>query len=289
MTAYAINNQQLLIDKNEVSIGWEVRTVNHRYLDISLTLPESFIKFENQLKGHIREKIGRGKLDAKLSLTISGLEGSDEIPINKKRVEALLSARHMLESISKKPVALSGMDILNWQGVIEEKQENAENYKDSVEAMLEKVLDDLIATREDEGKRLEALILSRCETILGLVQSVRKRREEVMSTLREKVLSKLSGIDVNADPNRLEQEMVFQAQRLDVDEELDRIDSHIKEIEAVLSRDEPVGRRLDFLMQELHRETNTLASKSNDAETTRCSVDLKVLIEQMREQCLNIE
>lgn len=289
MTAYSIKNQEFNGDNNKTNISWELRTVNHRYLDISLSIPNLLLKIENQLKERIREKIGRGKLDAKLTLTTSGSE-VNEIPINKEKVEALLSARHMLESISKKPVPLSGMDILNWPGVLEESQEeDADTYLSYVESLLDTAMDELIVTRENEGKRLLTLIHTRCETIVDLVEKVRLRRVEVMSSLRDKVLNKLANIDVTADPNRLEQEMVFQAQRLDVDEELDRIDSHINEIKDVLTRNEPVGRRLDFLMQELHREANTLASKSNDAETTRCSVDLKVLIEQMREQVMNIE
>jgi len=150
-------------------------------------------------------------------------------------------------------------------------------------------LDELIKMRETEGARLLKMIESRCKVVAKITQDVKERRKEVNQALREKVLSKLAELDVNADKNRLEQELVYQAQRLDVDEELDRLGAHIEEIGAILKRDEPVGRRLDFLMQELNREANTLASKSNDAETTKSAVELKVLIEQMREQCLNIE
>jgi len=289
MTAYSIRNQQMNENGNQIEVCWEIRTVNHRYLDVSLSLPESLNAFENKLKEKVRNKLGRGKFDAKLSLIASGVTTDKEISLNENSVKALLSARHMLESISKKPVPLSGMDILSWPGVLEDKKEDSNDYFNLVESLLDSTLDELIATRESEGKRLLAMILFRCDGISKLVKKVRLRRVVVMSSLREKVLKKLADIDVNADPNRLEQEMVFQAQRLDVDEELDRIDSHIDEVKDALKREEPVGRRLDFLMQELNREVNTLSSKSNDFETTRCSVELKVLIEQMREQCLNIE
>ena len=289
MTAFSRKDQQIRDDVKQLELSWEIRTVNHRYLDVSLSLPEAFNADENKLKELIRNKIGRGKFDAKLSFNTRSANSGHEISLNEANVKALLSARHMLESISKKPVALSGMDILNWPGVIEEKQEGGDNYIDSVISLLDITLDDLIATRESEGERILDMITSRCELVTELVGSVRQRRPVVISSLREKVLKKLSEIEVEADSNRLEQELVFQAQRLDVDEELDRIDSHIEEVMAVLKRDEPVGRRLDFLMQELNREANTLSSKSNDSETTRSAVELKVLIEQMREQCLNIE
>ncbi len=275
--------------KKNIVIGWEIRSVNHRYLDISLSLPEGLNVFENKFKERIRNKLGRGKVDAKLTYSVQGLESKEEIALNKDKIKALLSARHMLEAISKKPVSLSGMDILTWPGVLEKETDLSAYYVDEIFSLLDATLDELIEYRETEGERLIGMIEPRCAQIVELVETVRARRPIVMAALREKVLKKLSELDVNTDPNRLEQELVFQAQRLDVDEELDRLGAHIDEVREVLKRREPVGRRLDFLMQELHREANTLASKSNDAETTRASVDLKVLIEQMREQMMNIE
>ncbi len=289
MTAFARKDQLTQNTKTPAEISWEIRSVNHRYLDVSLTLPSSLLAFENELNQRVRDKLGRGKIDAKLLLNVYQSENHETIPLNKEKVKALLSTRHMLESISKKPVNLSGMDILNWPGVIESSQENGKEYFTEIANLLDSTLDDLIAMRKNEGQRLKEMIVSRSTQINQLVKKVKERRVAVVAAMREKVLYKLAELDVTADPNRLEQEMVFQTQRLDVDEELDRLDAHIEEIEDVLKRDEPVGRRLDFLMQELHREANTLASKSNDAETTRAAVDLKVLIEQMREQCLNIE
>lgn len=285
MTAFSQSENKLA---DGTVINWEIRSVNHRYLDVSLSLPEGLQAFENQFKERIRNKIKRGKVDAKLTLTTPDDKHAD-IPVNKHKVKSLLSALHMLESISKKPVSFSGMDLLHWPGVMEDSGIDYEIYLEDINRLLDECLKGLVATREDEGRRIKSMIESRCEQLDSWVEKVKARRKQVVLALREKVLNKLSELDVKADPNRLEQELVFQAQRLDVDEELDRLGAHIEEVAQVLKRDEPVGRRLDFLMQELHREANTLASKSNDAETTRAAVELKVLIEQMREQCLNIE
>ncbi len=273
----------------EVEFSWEIRTVNHRYLDVSLHLPEGFSAQENTLKEIIQHRLGRGKIDAKLTYKSDSDETDGAITINEAKVKALLKARKKLESLSKMPMSLSVMEILGWPDVIEKNKADNSNEINSVKALLKATLDDLIKMRETEGGRLSDLILNRCLSITNIVKRMRARRTEVQSALREKVLKKLAELDITADNNRLEQELVYQAQRLDVDEELDRLDAHIEEVKAVFDRDEAVGRRLDFLMQELNREANTLASKSNDAETTKSAVELKVLIEQMREQCLNIE
>ena len=275
---------------SDMELSWEIRSVNHRYLDISLHLPERFSTDENSLKEIIQKRLGRGKLDAKLSYSTSANPTDEAIIINEDKVRALLKARKKLEGLSKTPMSLSVMEILNWPDVIEKSAKKTNDADlSSVKTLLTSALDDLINMRELEGGRLAVLLSKRCKTMTEIVKSVRQRREAVQSALREKVIHKIAEIDVSADNNRLEQELVYQAQRLDVDEELDRLDSHLEEIQNVLKRDEAVGRRLDFLMQELNREANTLASKSNDTETTKSAVDMKVLIEQMREQALNIE
>lgn len=271
------------------SLSWEIRTVNHRYLDVSVYLPEGFSSQEKSIKEAIRRKLGRGKADAKLVYKQLGDKAQTEVCLNEDRIKSLLEAQRTIETLSKKEIDISLIEILNWPGVIDDVQDNLSHYFNAVKNLLEKALDELIKTREEEGKRLCSLILSRCNKVSKIVESVRLRHVEVLQSLREKIIKKISEIDVNADTNRLEQELVYQARRLDVDEELDRLDSHIEEVKAVLLRDEPVGRRLDFLMQEFNREANTLGSKSNDAETTKAVVELKVLIEQMREQVMNIE
>lgn len=285
MTAFSSSE----IQQDDIVLSWEIRSVNHRYLDISLYMPEGFNSLENDFKEILRKKLGRGKVDAKLVCKNIASSQQGEIKINEALVKNLLDTKYKLEKLTKKSMSFSSMDILQWPGVMDDTQSDFSAYKKPAKSLFIDAIDELIKTREEEGGRLSKLLLSRAKAITKIVKSVRKRRIEVMSALREKVLKKLSELDVSADENRLEQELVYQAQRLDVDEELDRLDSHIDELIAVLERDEPIGRRLDFLMQELNREANTLASKSNDAETTKAAVELKVLIEQMREQVMNIE
>ncbi len=285
MTAFSNRETQ----QGDLVLSWEIRSVNHRYLDISLYLPEGFSSLENDAKDILRKKLGRGKVDAKLVCKSIAATQQGEIKINDALVRNLLDAKNHLEKLTKKSMNLSTKDILEWPGVMDDTQGDFSAYTKPAKSLFVEAIDELIKTREEEGVRLSKLLLSRAKAITKIVKNVRKRRIEVMAALREKVLKKLSELDVSADHNRLEQELVYQAQRLDVDEELDRLDSHIEELIAVIKRDEPIGRRLDFLMQELNREANTLASKSNDAETTKGAVELKVLIEQMREQVMNIE
>lgn len=285
MTAFSSSQQ----NAGDIELSWEIRTVNHRYLDLSLYLPEAFSGQENTFKETIRKKLGRGKVDARLVCHQTAEAGQGAIKLNEQIIKNLLETRQQLEVLSQKTIGLSAMDILNWPGVMDNNQTDLSTYEKTTKSLLVETLEELIKSREEEGARLSLMILSRADAITEIVKNVRKRRIEVTAALREKVLKKLSELDVSADNNRLEQELVYLAQRLDVDEELDRLDSHIEEVTAVLNRDEPIGRRLDFLMQELNREANTLASKSNDAETTKGAVELKVLIEQMREQVMNIE
>ena len=285
MTAFSRQDEKA----NNITLSWEIRSVNHRHLDIVLHLPEALNAHENTLKEIIRKKLGRGRLELKLTAQQSDSQSTEKIQLNEAKVKALLSACSQLKLITHKSANLTAMEILQWPGVMEETQHSQADYITEAKSLLNKALDELINMRETEGARILKMINSRCKVIIKIIYGVKVRRAEVIKALREKVLNKLAELDINADNNRLEQELVYQAQRLDVDEELDRLGAHIEEISAVLKRNEPIGRRLDFLMQELNREANTLASKSNDAETTKSAVELKVLIEQMREQCLNIE
>ncbi|MCL4115172.1 UNVERIFIED_CONTAM: hypothetical protein GTU68_035902 [Idotea baltica] len=285
MTAFA-NNEKRLSDKqeSEVLLSWEIRSVNHRYLDASVYLPESFLHQEAQLKDILRKKLGRGKVDAKLR----------NLKINEDLVKNLFEAQHTLMSLSKNDSSeqlapLSSMQILQFPGVLENSELDFSQYNKQALLLFKQTLDILIKSREEEGQRLQEMLSIRAAKVKEIVAQVRTRRPKVVEALREKVLNKISDLEIETDNSRLEQELAIQAQRLDVDEELDRLDSHVEELFAVLDRDEPVGRRLDFLMQELNREANTLGSKANDAETTKASVELKVLIEQMREQVMNIE
>ncbi len=302
MTAFARADETTEIasnadaDKIRVDIGWEIRSVNHRYLDVSLYLPEGFQSHENDFKTRIGRAIKRGKVDARLRCEISENANRHEITLNKTPLNALLTVHQELQGLFGGGLTLGTMDVLQWPGVLDQSSAQATEQQKLFEAMfkpvescLEKALEDLVQTREREGVQLSGFIMQRCDEIEKIVAMTRARRVEVMKAIREKVLKRIAELDVSVDNNRLEQELAFQAQRLDVDEELDRLEAHLAEVRDILTRDEPVGRRLDFLMQELNREANTLASKSNDTETTRAAVDLKVLIENMREQVMNIE
>lgn len=290
MTAFA-NSEQ---NNDEVSLSWEIRSVNHRYLDASVYLPEGFNNQEAPLKELIRKKLGRGKVDAKLVCNLIGESSSANLSINQVLVKDLFDAQNKLQSIAKqssseKLMSLSVMEIIKFPGVLENSAVDYSQCNKVVIALFKDALNGLIKSREEEGMRLKEMLLLRATNIQEIVAQVKVRRPIVVGALREKVMKKIADLDLESDNNRLEQELVIQAQRLDVDEELDRLDSHIEELLAVLERKEPIGRRLDFLMQELNREANTLGSKANDAETTKGSVELKVLIEQMREQVMNIE
>jgi uncharacterized protein (TIGR00255 family) len=285
MTAFARKDKKV----SDAELSWEIRTVNHRHLDISLHLPDALVAYEYKLKEVIRKKLSRGRVDLKLTLQETKQETHEVININEDKVKSLLNACSELKHLTHKSATLTAMEILQWPGVIEQKEVIEDELFVPTQALLETALSDLILMRETEGRRLLKMIRSRCDEVLKIVENVKSRRVEVVKLLRKKVINKISELDLNIDENRLEQELVYHAQRLDVDEELDRLSAHIEEINAALLRSEPVGRRLDFLMQELNREANTLASKSNDTETTKSAVELKVLIEQMREQCLNIE
>ncbi|MEZ5479911.1 MAG: YicC/YloC family endoribonuclease [Thiolinea sp.] len=269
-------------------LSWEIRTVNHRYLDISIRLPEEFRAQENAFRATIQSKLQRGKLEASLRYT-AGSGEHNSIVINEPLARALIIACRQIEAITNSPDPLKAVDILRWPGVTQDSPPDLDKLAQQASDLLDMALSDLIATREREGKRLAEFIDQRCDQIAEIIVRIRKRRPEIVQGIREKIHNRLEELDITPDNNRLEQELVMLAQRLDIDEELDRLMAHLDEITAVLERAEPIGRRLDFLMQELNREANTLASKSNDAETTQAAVDLKVLIEQMREQIQNIE
>lgn len=268
---------------------WELRSVNHRYTEMFFRLPEELRSEEGTFREHANASLGRGKLEAVLTFrpdpaTVKQLE------VNLTLATAVVEATHELEAIMNNPSRIGALDVLRWPGVAVEPEPDTAQLMASATTLFKQALRDLIAGREREGERLKALIEQRCAALETLTNKLRARRPEVLKAVREKLVARIAEIaTVEADPGRLEQELAYIAQKLDVDEELDRMDSHCKEVYAALARDEPVGRRLDFLMQELNREVNTLGSKSADVETTQAVVEAKVLIEQMREQVQNIE
>jgi len=285
MTAFARGDKT----SSEGALTWEIRTVNHRYLDTALRLPEGFRSQENAFKEVIRDQLARGKVDATLRFDTEGGEKAATLNVDEQLVQSLLDTQAKIQGLSAQSSALSVSEILSWPGVVKPEELDFEGLFKVAGELLGETLQDLLAAREREGARLVGFIEQRCDQVEQIVVAVTARREIVVDGARERLMQRIEGLDLEIDPQRLEQELAIQAQRLDVSEELDRLHAHIAELREILSSGKAVGRRLDFLMQELNREANTLGSKSNDAETTRHSMDLKVLIEQMREQIQNIE
>ena len=267
---------------------WELRAVNHRYLDVQFRLPDELRPREADFKQRVSAVLRRGKVECVLHLKRAP-DQQPELQLNPAMVQ--LVAKRITEIQSAVPSAgtPNAIDILRWPGVIAEAELDAEPLAKDAMALLDAALESLAAMRSSEGERIHEMIDSRCTEISRLAAAVRERLPGVLEAAHAKQRERIERLDVEADPARLEVELALVAQKLDVDEELDRLDSHIAEIRKALDGKGPTGRRLDFLMQELNREANTLGSKSADAETTKAAVDLKVLIEQMREQIQNIE
>lgn len=267
---------------------WEIRGVNHRHLDIALRLPDAFRALEPELRSRIARHLKRGRVEANLQCRRSG--SGAEIPVlNLELARRLLDAVREVQILLPAAAPIGALDVLRWPGVMGDDGTLPEGLSERAENLLEDALRHLVAVREREGAQLAELILARCQAMRDQVARVRQRLPAVLEGLRDRMRARVEDVCASADPARLEQEMAILAQRLDVAEEMDRLMEHLDEIGRVLGQREPVGRRLDFLMQELNREANTLGSKSQDLETTRASVEMKVLIEQMREQIQNLE
>ncbi|MGM0595090.1 MAG: YicC/YloC family endoribonuclease [Pseudomonadota bacterium] len=284
MTAFARKQAQ----EEWGALQLELRSVNHRYLELSPRLPEELRALEPKLRERISQRLGRGKVECSVRYqppqSVAG-----ELAVNLQLVKQLAHASREVDGIIYNPAPVNSLDVLRWPGVLESPGVDEEQLHHALLGLLDQALEELDENRAREGDKLKAIILQRCDSAEAVVATVRQRLPEVLAGVRQRLHDRLSELRQELDQERLEQEMVIQAQKLDVDEEMDRLATHIEEVRRVLESDEPVGRRLDFLMQELNREANTLGSKSADSETTRASVELKVLIEQMREQIQNIE
>jgi uncharacterized protein (TIGR00255 family) len=266
----------------------ELRTVNHRYLETSLRLPEELKALDNEVRQTIGAALRRGKVDANLYLkSAAGAQRSLELDAG--LLAEVLARVEQVRSQLREAAPVSPLDLLRWPGVVREAELDAAPVLAAALELLREALGELNDTRTREGLRIRELLLSRCDTIARQVELVKSRLPEISRRLRERIVERIAQLGSTPDLERLEQELVLYAHKMDVDEELDRLSGHLGEVTAVLSSPEPAGRRLDFLMQELNREANTLSSKSQDAETTRAAVDMKVAIEQMREQVQNVE
>jgi uncharacterized protein (TIGR00255 family) len=267
---------------------WEVRSVNHRYLDMSIRLPEELRSLEAECRERIAAEVKRGKLDGQLRFEPAG-GGQAGIQVDEVRARAVIEAASKLPSGKVNLAQLNPMDVLRWPGVVQEPALDVEAVGVAALTLLKQTLADLTAARTREGERTATVLKERAARIAAIVAALRARQGDMLAALRDKLRARTEELKVQVDPQRLEQELVMLAQRLDVAEELDRLDSHLKEFDDTLKGGDAVGRRLDFLMQEFNREANTLGSKSQDAAITQQVVDLKVLIEQMREQVQNLE
>ena len=269
-------------------LSWEIRAVNHRYLDVSFRLPDELRPHERALAQRVTGQLRRGKVDCTLNFQRAA---SDEnaLCLDKRLIELISDRLQEIKDIIPHTTSVNPLEVLRWPGVIVEPKIDAEPVLDAATELLGKTLEALQAMRASEGERIASMLGSRSDEIGKIAESVRNRMPEVLDAAAQKQRERIAKLDVEADPGRLEVELALVAQKLDVAEEVDRLDSHLSEIRQAIASDEPVGRRLDFLMQELNREANTLGSKSGDAETSRAAVDLKVLIEQMREQVQNVE
>ncbi|MFT6419933.1 MAG: hypothetical protein ACJAWP_000971 [Porticoccus sp.] len=283
MTAFARHS----IECHWGTAAWEIRSVNHRYLETGFRMPETVRDLETTLRELTRKHLQRGKVDCTLQLNIAKQSG--EVAINQPLAEQYIAASEQLAHLMADPAKISPLDILRWPGVLSEPEIDREELKNTLLRLFEETLDQLVEGRRREGEKLGELVEQRLDGIAVQLATVRSRLPELLAAQRQKLIDRLQEVSTGLDQNRLEQELVLIAQRADVDEELDRLDTHLGEIRRVLQRQEPIGRRLDFLMQELNREANTLSSKSIATDTTNAAVELKVLIEQMREQIQNIE
>jgi len=270
------------------TLTWELRAVNHRYLDVQFRLPEELRGKEQAFKQQLGAVLKRGKVECTLHVR-RALNQQADLQINMELVALLRKRVTEISTALHDTQLLNPIDVLRWPGVVSEPEIDAEPLYVEAAALLDKSLDAIAAMRASEGERIAKMLESRCADIAAIAKSVRIRLPEVLSGAHARQRERIARLDVEADPARLEVELALIAQKLDVDEELDRLDSHLAEIRQALGGEEAVGRRLDFLMQELNREANTLGSKSADAETTKAAVELKVLIEQMREQIQNVE
>jgi len=275
----------------ETGIGtltWEIRAVNHRYLDVLFKLPEDLRPKEQLFRQQASAKLGRGKIECALYFR-RAVNQEAELQLDTDLVE--LIGHRISELTAKLPnvAAANPIEILRWPGVVVQAELDTGPLFENASALLATALDALNTMRASEGERIAEMLNSRCVDIEAISASVRRRMPEVLEATRTRQKERIEKLNVEADPARLELEIALVAQKLDVDEELDRLESHLVEIRNAVSGTKPVGRRLDFLMQELNREANTLGSKSADSETTKAAVDLKVLIEQMREQIQNVE
>ncbi|WP_314879122.1 YicC/YloC family endoribonuclease [Haemophilus parahaemolyticus] len=283
MTAFA----HLEIKKEWGNAVWEIRSVNQRFLETYFRLPEAFRHLEMGLRERLRNSLTRGKVECSLRVELAQAS-NNKIALNNDYAEQVIASLKTLQSIAGEG-EINLVDVLRYPGVVDAQSQDLDQIAQDLLAGFEQILTDFIAMRGREGANLQAIIQQRLDSIAEIAQSVQNQMPEVLQWQKDRLQQRFEELNLQLDPQRLEQEMVLTAQRVDVAEELDRLQLHVKETSSILKKGGAVGRKLDFMMQELNRESNTLASKSINADITNSAVELKVLIEQMREQIQNLE
>lgn len=284
MTAFARREER----RDGATLAWEIRSVNHRYLEPGLRLPDNLREIEPAVREALRARVSRGKVECTLRVEGSAAAAAP-VQIDEQQLARVLAAVDAVCRRTQAPVQLDPVEVLRWPGVTLVPAQDTEALAGAALALLDATLDDFVAAREREGAALAALIEQRLVAIGEEVARVRKALPQILEAQRNRLRERVAEVVASVDSERLEQELVLLAQRMDVAEEMDRLGTHIGEVRRALKGGGNVGRRLDFLMQELNREANTLSSKSVSADTTQAAVEVKVLIEQIREQVQNIE
>jgi uncharacterized protein (TIGR00255 family) len=269
------------------TLSWELRSVNHRYLEPHLRLPESFRDLEGAVREALRNGLSRGKVEC--TLRFSDDNAGKALQVDLERAAQLVAAAESVAGLIKQPAALNPLEVLGWPGVLVADAADPQALNQNALSLFSQALNELKQSREREGAELAKLLNERLDSILEQVAALRELVPQMLAGQRQKILDRCAEMRAELDPQRLEQELVIVAQKSDVAEELDRLSTHVSEVRRVLKTGGQAGRRLDFLMQELNREANTLGSKAFDTRSTQAAVNLKVLIEQMREQVQNIE
>ena len=283
MTAFA----RLEVKKDWGDAVWEIRSVNQRYLENFFRLPEQFRGLENTLREKLRQSLTRGKIECSLRIETKKQTNS-ELNLNKELANQVIQSLQWVKAQAGEG-EINLTDVLRYPGVVEAQEQDLDAISQDLLTAFDDLLTDFIAMRGREGEKLNDIIQQRLDAITVEADKVRSQMPAVLQWQRERLLQRFEDAQINLDPQRVEQEMILLAQRVDVAEELDRLQMHVKETTNILKKGGAVGRKLDFMMQELNRESNTLASKSINADITASAVELKVLIEQMREQIQNLE
>ena len=284
MTAFARSEQQT----PQGALSWEIKAVNQRHLDCHLRLPEELRGLEPGVREQLAGYLSRGKIECQLRFQLDLPEGT-ELAINQTLATQLAHASRAIDAVLYNPSPVSSLELMKWPGVLEAPQLDIEQLQGTALNLLDEALQQLVANRQREGTSLQLLIEQRAETIQQQIDIIRQRMPQVRQAFATRLQQRLADLKQELDPARLEQEVVLLVQKSDIDEELDRLEAHLKELAHTFKKGGVCGRRLDFLMQEFNREANTIASKSASVTTSKAGIELKVVIEQMREQIQNIE